>query len=150
MNFYRRLGKRILDVSTVTLCSPIWVTLLGVSSLTVLISMGRPVFFRQQRPGVKGKIFTLLKLRTMSLGLGNDAQRLTRMGRLLRATSLDELPSLLNVLSGDMSLVGPRPLLVQYIGRYTSEQIKRHDVRPGLTGLAQIKGRNLLSWNEKF
>jgi lipopolysaccharide/colanic/teichoic acid biosynthesis glycosyltransferase len=118
--------------------------------------MGRPIFFRQQRPGRFVKPFWLLKFRTMSdrRGAGGkllpDADRLTRIGRMLRATSLDELPQLWNVLRGDISLVGPRPLLMQYLPRYSPEQARRHDVMPGLTGWAQINGRNALTWQEKF
>jgi lipopolysaccharide/colanic/teichoic acid biosynthesis glycosyltransferase len=118
--------------------------------------MGRPIFFRQQRPGRFVKPFWLLKFRTMSdrRGAGGkllpDADRLTRIGRMLRATSLDELPQLWNVLRGDISLVGPRPLLMQYLPRYSPEQARRHDVIPGITGWAQINGRNALTWEEKF
>jgi lipopolysaccharide/colanic/teichoic acid biosynthesis glycosyltransferase len=117
--------------------------------------MGRPVFFWQLRPGFKGRPFVLVKIRSMveidaGRGRVSDKVRLTRLGRLLRATSLDELPTLWNVLRGDMSLVGPRPLLMQYLPLYTVDQYKRHDVRPGITGLAQVSGRNELSWEEKF
>lgn len=111
------------------------------------------MLFRQQRPGLHGKPFELIKFRTMIVaeaGVDRDAQRLTRIGRFLRATSLDELPQLWNVVRGDMSLVGPRPLLMQYLDRYTDEQARRHLVRPGLTGWAQVNGRNALRWEEKF
>ena len=148
--------KSIFDRS-VALCglvvlSPLFI---GVSVL-VWLSMGRPIFFRQQRPGRFAKPFWLLKFRTMSdrRGAGGkllpDADRLTRIGRMLRATSLDELPQLWNVLRGDISLVGPRPLLMQYLPRYSPEQARRHDVMPGITGWAQINGRNALTWQEKF
>jgi len=148
--------KSIFDRS-VALCglvvlSPLFI---GVSVL-VWLSMGRPIFFRQQRPGRFVKPFWLLKFRTMSdrRGAGGkllpDADRLTRIGRMLRATSLDELPQLWNVLRGDISLVGPRPLLMQYLPRYSPEQARRHDVIPGITGWAQINGRNALTWEEKF
>jgi len=148
--------KSIFDRS-VALCglvvlSPLFI---GVSVL-VWLSMGRPIFFRQQRPGRFVKPFWLLKFRTMSdrRGAGGkllpDADRLTRIGRMLRATSLDELPQLWNVLRGDISLVGPRPLLMQYLPRYSPEQARRHDVMPGITGWAQINGRNALTWEEKF
>lgn len=120
------------------------------------IKLGRPILFAQIRPGLNGKPFTILKFRTMidacdSHGnLLSDAERLTPVGRFLRSTSLDELPELFNVLKGDMSLVGPRPLLMEYLERYTPEQARRHEVRPGITGWAQINGRNAITWEEKF
>lgn len=147
---YSKYGKRVLDVSFVLLFLPIFFPLLVGASLAVLLFMGRPVFFVQERPGLRGKIFKLIKLRTMHEGLGSDSDRLTGLGKLLRATSLDELPGLWNVLRGDMSLVGPRPLLVQYLERYTSDQMRRHDVRPGVIGWAAVNGRNANPWEEKF
>ena len=130
--------------------------LLLIISIVLLLAIGRPVFFTQQRPGLAGRPFRLIKFRSMSDRRDSggqllpDAQRLGKLGKLLRSTSLDELPELVNVLRGDMSLVGPRPLLMEYLPLYSAEQRRRHDVRPGLTGLAQISGRNALSWEEKF
>lgn len=121
----------------------------------VAAKLGQPVLFRQQRPGLHGKPFTMVKFRTMlpvdaARGWVDDASRMSPLGRVLRATSLDELPTLWNIVRGDMSLVGPRPLLMQYLGRYTAEQARRHEVRPGLTGLAQVSGRNAVSWDDKL
>ncbi len=128
----------------------------GMCAAAIAMSIGRPVLFRQPRPGRGGRIFEVFKFRTMTDArdargaLLPDAERLTRMGRFMRETSLDELPQLVNVLRGEMSLVGPRPLLVSYLSRYTSEQRRRHDVLPGITGWAQVSGRNALDWEEKF
>lgn len=142
----------ILSASLLILLSPLY----AVIALAVWSSLGSPVFFRQERPGLNGISFQLVKFRTMLEAVddhGNslpDAQRLTAFGKWLRASSLDEIPELWNVLRGDMSLVGPRPLLMQYLPLYTVQQARRHEVRPGLTGLAQVSGRNALTWEEKF
>ncbi len=142
--------KRLLDIILVLLAAPAWVPVALAAALAVRLKLGSPVLFRQERAGKGGRPFTILKFRTMREGEGTDAERLTRFGRLLRASSIDELPELLLVLKGTMSLVGPRPLPVRYLPRYTTEQMRRHEVRPGITGWAQVNGRNLLSWEEKF
>jgi lipopolysaccharide/colanic/teichoic acid biosynthesis glycosyltransferase len=123
---------------------------MAVAAAAIRIAMGSPVLFCQRRPGLGGRPFTVYKFRTMTAGSGDDAARLTPLGWLLRATSVDELPQLWNVLRGDMSLVGPRPLLMQYLERYTPEQARRHEVLPGITGWAQINGRNALTHEQRF
>jgi lipopolysaccharide/colanic/teichoic acid biosynthesis glycosyltransferase len=151
---YDRL-KRVLDAVFAALAALILSPVLLLVAAVVALTLGRPVLFRQARPGRHGRPFTLVKFRTMravdpARGLVTDADRLGSVGRALRATSLDELPTLWNVLRGEMSVVGPRPLLMHYLDRYTPEQARRHDVRPGITGLAQARGRNALSWEDKF
>jgi len=142
--------KRLFDITLVLLMAVLWLPLLVIVGLIMRIGIGRPVFFVQERPGLGGRPFRLIKFRTMRNGAGADAERLTRLGRWIRSASLDELPELWNVLKGDMSLVGPRPLLMRYLARYTPEQARRHEVRPGITGWAQVHGRNALGWEQKF
>ena len=155
-SFYRKFGKRALDVlvsgGAIVVLSPV----MGVTAVLVKTKLGSPVIFSQKRPGKDEKIFKLYKFRTMTNERGadgellSDEERLTSFGKMLRATSLDELPELFNILKGDMSLVGPRPLLIEYLPRYNAHQKRRHEVLPGLTGLAQVNGRNAISWEEKF
>lgn len=142
--------KRTLDIVLIVLFAPLWGPLMAVVALSVRVFLGRPILFWDARCGLHGDPFRLVKFRTMREGPGTDAERLTRFGRFLRATSLDELPEIWNVLRGEMSLVGPRPLPIRYLPRYTAAQRRRHDVRPGVTGWAQVNGRNALSWEEKF
>ena len=142
--------KRAVDVVGAAIALVVAAVPMAVIALAIRVRMGAPVLFRQARPGRHGELFELTKFRTMRAGEGGDAERLTPLGRWLRATSLDELPQLWNVLKGDMSLVGPRPLLVEYLPLYSPHQARRHEVRPGITGLAQVAGRNLVDWDERF
>jgi len=154
--FYQRYGKRVIDLclSFVLLILFWWV--LAIVAILVRVKLGSPVLFRQPRPGRDEKVFNLYKFRTMTDerdadgNLLPDEQRLTKFGSVLRSTSLDELPEVFNIVRGDMSIIGPRPLLVKYLPRYSAEQRRRHEARPGLTGLAQVNGRNSISWDEKF
>src|SRR5438067_6568283 len=151
-----RALKRALDLLVACAGLLFLAPLMAAIAMAIRIRMGSPIFFRQQRPGLKARPFTLLKFRTMTEARSNDgallpdSQRLTALGRFLRRFSLDEHPQLVNVLRGEMSLVGPRPLLMQYLGRYSREQARRHDMPPGITGWAQVHGRNSTTWEERF
>lgn len=153
---YRKFGKRILDIVLVLIFFALFWWVYIVVGLLVKKKLGSPVIFSQKRPGKDGKIFTMNKFRSMTdarCEKGDilcDSERLPKFGKLLRATSLDEIPGLWNVLKGEMSLVGPRPLLVEYLPRYNKNQARRHEVRPGITGWAQVNGRNAISWENKF
>jgi len=153
---YSAFGKRCLDFVGASAGLIVLAPVLLATALIVRVQLGSPVLFRQQRAGRDGKLFTILKFRTMRDVTGKDgtplpdSERLTALGRMLRHTSIDELPELVNVVEGHMSLIGPRPLLPQYLPRYSKQQSRRHDVRPGITGWAQINGRNAISWEQRF
>lgn len=153
---YRAFVKRLIDFAVALVFMLLFWWLLAIVALAVRLKLGSPILFKQKRPGRDEKVFELYKFRTMTDALDSagrllpDEERLTSFGEWLRSTSLDELPEMLNILKGDMSLVGPRPLLVEYLPLYNAHQSRRHELRPGLTGLAQCRGRNLLSWEERF
>lgn len=155
-SFYAKYIKRILDIVLSLFAIIVLSPVLLIVAILVRIKLGSPVIFRQQRPGKNEKIFSLYKFRTMTDAKNENGEllpdeiRLTNFGKKLRSTSLDELPELINILKGDMSIVGPRPLLVRYLPLYNDRQKRRHEVRPGFTGLAQVNGRNSISWEEKF
>jgi sugar transferase EpsL len=154
--FVRSILKRIIDLSVAVVCLVVFSPVLAAAAVAIRITSGAPVLFRQTRPGLHGRPFTIFKFRTMANvrdsngDLLPDAQRLTRVGRFLRASSLDEFPQLINVIRGELSLVGPRPLLTEYLDRYTPEQARRHEVLPGITGWAQVNGRNAVEWEERL
>lgn len=154
--FYKRYVKRLMDFILSLVAIIVLSPILLIVAILVRVKLGGPVLFKQERPGLNEKIFKMYKFRTMTDerdGSGEllpDSVRLTKFGRILRSTSLDELPELINILKGDMSIIGPRPLLVQYLPLYNEQQRRRHDVRPGLSGWAQISGRNTISWEDKF
>lgn len=153
---YAKGIKRMIDLFLSLIAFALLMPLMIIIYILVRVKLGKPAIFKQQRPGKDEKIFTLYKFRTMTDkkdekgNLLSDSERLTKFGKFLRSTSLDELPELLNIIKGDMAIVGPRPLLVEYLELYNEEQRHRHDVRPGLTGLAQVRGRNSITWEEKF
>ena len=144
------MTKRAMDLGLTVLTMPVWLPVLLAGMAAVFCTMGRPVFYVSKRAGKYGKVFNFWKLRTMREGEGSDGERLTKTGRLLRKLSIDELPQLFLVLAGKMSLVGPRPLPERYLPRYSKEQFRRHEALPGITGWAQVNGRNELEWDEKF
>lgn len=148
--------KRVVDFALLVVTAPLWLPLIVLIAILTRVTMGAPTLFVQERPGLRGKSFRIVKFRTMTNAASTsirplaEAARLTPFGKVLRSTSLDELPELINVLKGEMSLVGPRPLLMEYLPLYSREQQRRHEVRPGITGWAQVNGRNAISWEQRF
>lgn len=153
---YRKFIKRLLDFVLAFIAIIVLSPIILITTILVRIKLGKPVLFLQKRPGLNGEVFNIYKFRTMTNGrdvkgdLLSDEKRLTKFGKFLRSTSIDELPGFINILKGDMSIIGPRPLLVQYLPLYNETQKRRHEVRPGLSGLAQVNGRNAITWEEKF
>ena len=153
---YRSFGKTLFDYSIVLLSSPGWLLLIGITAIVVRVKLGAPVFFKQKRSGMNGEEFVLIKFRSMTDERDQDGkllpddERLPRFGQMLRSSSLDELPEMINILKGDMSLIGPRPLLIKYLDRYDDFQKRRLEVKPGISGWAQINGRNDTSWDDRF